>query len=416
MSETSVNNSPKRFRSIRNCMLISGICVFAQLYIFQPMLTELCRYFSVDIATSSLSVSLSTVGMAAGLFVFAFIADIMPRERLMGISLVVSSVLTVATVLFDNFYVLLFLNFLKGMALSGVSAVALSYITEEVDKSKLGLAISLYLSGNTLGGMSGRVAGTLLSGWGGWRMALIGIGLVCMLLTIVFIWKIPRSRNFVKSYTNVHHKMNQMKMLLTNRVFLGMFFIAALAMGGFVSVYNYLPVLLESPLFRLPHHIVAMIFMMYTTGIAGSVLTGKLSDRFSPELLLRVSLFVMFLGVMLLLSGHLAAIVSGLGILTFAFFSAHTMASRIVSRSAVEARSCATSIYWLFYYMGSSVAGLLTGKVLVFFGWAMFVESLLVIVGVAFVLSIISFVNPRHIGARAGMRRIFAISVQKQHK
>ena len=45
-----------RFRLIRNCMLLSGISVFAQLYLFQPILSDLCRFFSITPATSSLTV------------------------------------------------------------------------------------------------------------------------------------------------------------------------------------------------------------------------------------------------------------------------------------------------------------------------------------------------------------------------
>lgn len=57
-----------RFRLIRNCMLLSGISVFAQLYLFQPILSDLCRFFSITPATSSLTVSITTVGIAVGLF------------------------------------------------------------------------------------------------------------------------------------------------------------------------------------------------------------------------------------------------------------------------------------------------------------------------------------------------------------
>ena len=43
-----------RFRLIRNCMLLSGISVFAQLYLFQPILSDLCRFFTITPASCSL--------------------------------------------------------------------------------------------------------------------------------------------------------------------------------------------------------------------------------------------------------------------------------------------------------------------------------------------------------------------------
>ena len=317
-----------RFRRIRLCMFLSGLSVFAQLYLFQPLLADLCTYYRVSAVTSSLAVSSSTIGMAAGLFVLAFKADSVSRARLMGFSLLASSVLTLLSVWAVNFPLLLLANFLKGVLLAGVSAVALADLTEEVDASVIGLAISLYLSGNTLGGMAGRVSGTLLAGWAGWHTAVLVIGAVSLLLGMAFVRLLPASRHFRPASVPVRVKLGQMAAFLKDFRFMGVYLVAALAMGVFVSVYNYLSFLLESPAFGLPHYVVAGVFLMYTAGVAGSVLTGRLSDRFHPHALLRYSLLLMAAGLFLLLVMRLEAIVLGLGILTFAFFSTHTLASR----------------------------------------------------------------------------------------
>ena len=67
-----------------------------------------------------------------------------------------------------------------------------------------------------------------------------------------------------------------------------------------------------------------MIFMMYVAGIIGSVIAGVLSDRLGPKILLQGALLLMGVGMSLLLVLKLWAIVVGLGVLTFAFFSTHT--------------------------------------------------------------------------------------------
>lgn len=184
-----------------------------------------------------------------------------------------------------------------------------------------------------------------------------------------------------------------MRSLLTQTTFISMYVIAALSMGIFVSVYNYLSFLLESPAFGLPYHLVAMIFMMYVAGIIGSVVAGVLSDRFGPEVLLQGALLLMGVGMSLLLVMKLWAIVLGLGILTFAFFSTHTLASRIVSMHAQHLKSSATSIYWLFYYAGSSLIGSLTGIVLVNSGWFSLMEVLLALLFARLLYRHYSFLN-----------------------
>ena len=377
----------KRSCIIRNCMLISGLSVFAQLYLFQPMLSELQASFGVSLATGSLAVSASTIGMATGLFLFAFKADTFKRERLMSLSLILSALLTITSAFMSHFVLLLLLNFLKGIALSGVSAVALAYLSDEIEPGKIGLAISLYLSGNTIGGMTGRVAGSLLAGWGGWQQAVWAIGITSLLLGFLFYWKIPASSQVSQNSISIKEKLQQMKDLLSKRLFIGMYLIAALAMGVFVSVYNYISIQLESPRYGLPHQMIAMIFVMYLTGVAGSIIVGKLSDKHRPERLLRYSLILLGAGLSMLLIPRLWALIAGLGILTFAFFSTHTIASRIVSVNASRSKSSATSIYWLSYYAGSSIIGSLTGIILTRFGWDTFVEILLMLTTLSYLIS-----------------------------
>lgn len=377
----------KRFRIIRNCMLISGLSVFAQLYLFQPMLSELQASFGVSLATGSLAVSASTIGMATGLFLFAFKVDTFKRERLMSLSLILSALLTITSAFMSHFVLLLLLNFLKGIALSGVSAVALAYLSDEIEPGKIGLAISLYLSGNTIGGMTGRVAGSLLAGWGGWQQAVWAIGITSLLLGFLFYWKIPASSQVSQNSISIKEKLQQMKDLLSKRLFIGMYLIAALAMGVFVSVYNYISIQLESPRYGLPHQMIAMIFVMYLTGVAGSIIVGKLSDKHRPERLLRYSLILLGAGLSMLLIPRLWALIAGQGILTFAFFSTHTIASRIVSVNASRSKSSATSIYWLSYYAGSSIIGSLTGIILTRFGWDTFVEILLMLTTLSYLIS-----------------------------
>jgi YNFM family putative membrane transporter len=263
------------------------------------------------------------------------------------------------------------------MALSGVSAVALAYLSEEVSISIIGLIISLYLSGNTIGGMLGRVITTLISGWGGWRMAAVVIGVLSLGVGLVFYRYIPESLHFKPQKVLIPKKFKGMKLLLKNPLFLGMFMVAALIMGIFVSIYNYLSFRLEAPPFSLPHYIIAMIFLMYIIGVAGSIISGKRSDSMNPSRLLKGLLILMATGLFLLKIEKLWVIIFGLGLFTFAFFGAHTMASRIISQYSTQNKSEVTCLYWLFYYMGSSLAGYFTGMILAEYQWDMFINFVL---------------------------------------
>lgn len=131
-SEKALQGS-SRFRYIKLCIFFSGLSVFAQLYLFQPMLPMVAEQFGVSVGDTSLLVSSSTIGMALGLLFFAFKADSYSRKSLMVFSLISSAILTIISTWIPSLSLLIAIGVLKGFVVSGVSAVALAYLTEEVD-------------------------------------------------------------------------------------------------------------------------------------------------------------------------------------------------------------------------------------------------------------------------------------------
>lgn len=377
----------QRFRYIKLCIFFSGLSVFAQLYLFQPMLPMAAEHFNVSVGDTSLLVSSSTIGMALGLLFFAFKADSYSRKSLMTFSLTASALLTIISTWIPSLTLLIAIGILKGFVVSGVSAVALAYLTEEVNAAVIGTAISMYLSGNTIGGMSGRILATLLAGEFGWRNAVLVIGIESLLLGIIF-WKLfPDSKFFNPQKTDYHLKVKQMKFFLTNPYMLRLYVIAALVMGVFVSVYNYLTFRLEAKPFSLSHFIIAFIFLMYIFGVFGTMIVGRLSKRFPSNTILKASILSMLVGALLLLSENLYILIFGLAMFTLSFFAAHTMASQMTALYAKRGKSSATSIYWLFYYFGSSILGSGTGYLLHAYSWNVFIAFLTIAIVIALLLA-----------------------------
>lgn len=381
------NKLSNHFRYIKLCIFLSGLSVFAQLYLFQPLLPVVAEYFNTTVGDSSLLVSSATIGMAIGLFFFAFKADSFSRKKLMIFSLISSAILTIISAWVQNLPLLIAIGVIKGFVISGVSAVALAYLTEEVHLSVVALAISMYLSGNTIGGMSGRILATILSEELGWQNAVLIIGIESLILGLLF-WKFfPESKFFNPQKTDYSLKMKQMRKFLTDSYMLRLYFIAALLMGSFVSVYNYLTFRLESSPFSLNHYFIAFIFLMYTFGVFGTMITSRLSKKMDQKLILKGSILFMLGGILLLFSENIYIVIVGLGLFTLSFFAAHTMASQMTALRAKEGKSSATSIYWLFYYFGSSILGSGTGYILHATSWNFFIIFLIFSILIAFSLT-----------------------------
>ena len=140
-------------------------------------------------------------------------------------------------------------------------------------------------------------------------------------------------------------------------MFLLLFVVGFLLMGGFVTTYNYVTFRLVAPPFSLSHTMVGLVFLVYVTGIIGSPWIGSLSSRKGPAQVLWMMLVLMLVGLLLTLPDHWPVVLLGLSILTFGFFSGHSVASGWVSRRASQNRALAASLYLFAYYQGSSILG-----------------------------------------------------------
>lgn len=355
-------------KKIKVGIFISGLCVFAQLYLFQALLPEVCHYYNIDISHSSWTVSLATLGMATGLFFFAFQADAMPRKKIMVQSIIGASLLTIITPWMPHFYLVLMLCFLKGMILSGVTAVALAYISEEVKLTHLGIVIGLYLSGNTVGGMMGRTGVLLISHYYSWQYAVTAIGVFCLLLGGIFYATFPSSRNFTPNEPIYKLKRLKMFIFLKDKQLLSLYFLAAIIMSCFVAIYNLISFELIH-VYQLSPEWVACIFLMYLVGVYASMLAGKWADKYLNQNILWKLLVVYLIGI------------------TFAFFAAHTIATKLVSQRVATTKSTATSLYWLFYYVGSSLMGFFASWLYEEWGWSVLLSFLVIVLLIGWLLS-----------------------------
>ncbi|GAB3625588.1 Inner membrane transport protein YnfM [Pandoraea terrae] len=359
----------RQYTLISRALFFGGFSTFAQLYCMQALLPLLTTTFDITPARASWAVSASTLTMAIGLLVTCVMADRVSRKRLMSIALLSSSVLTLASAFSTNFALLIVLGALKGFALSGLPAIAMAYLSEEIDNRSLGLSMGLYIGGNILGGMAGRVLGAFVADMFSWRIAVASIGLMCLVMGLEFTRSLPVSRRFTPRRISFGEAIGHARRHLRDRALLGLYLFAGLMMGSFVSIYNYLGFHLSAAPFQLPHAAIGAIFTMYLIGVAGSFIAGPLSDRVGRSRLLWLLVALSLAGLLMMLAGQVLWVVAGLALFTFGFFGGHTVASSWVGRRAQEGRAIASALYLFFYYLGSSVLGSYSGVVLHAHGW-----------------------------------------------
>lgn len=361
------------------CVFLSGFSCFAQLYYFQPLLPDLAHDFSLSASHSSFAVSFSTLGMVFGLFTMMFIADRIPRKRLIGTGLLASSIFSISASFSPTFFPLILLSAAKGFLLSGATSVSMAYISEEVSPQNKSKIMGLYIAGNALGGMGGRVISSWIGAEYSWRIASGSIGVICALFAALFMIFSPRSLNFIPRKESFKSLITDNIHLIMSKDLIPFYLTGGLILGVFVSLYNYMGFYLIKEPFNFSPYYIHYIYLMYIFGVFGSIATAGLSQRFSHFTLLKAMLLISAASILLLYFTSFWIVTIGLAAFTFNFFVVHVLCNRIVSEYNVAKRSVTISIYLLAYYLGSSLLGSGTGVILDLWGWQYFLAGLIAI-------------------------------------
>ncbi|MCO1338934.1 MFS transporter [Kocuria polaris] len=366
------------YRRIIVALFAAGIAAFCQLYSAQGMLPSLSRDLVVTEPQAALSVSAATGGLALAVLPWSIVADRLGRQRALTIAMIAAVVLGIAVSFAPDFAWLLALRAAQGAAIAGIPATAMAYLSEELTPAGVATAAGLFVSGNTVGGLSGRLVAGPLGELASWRFGFGAVTVIAAIAAVVFILASPPARGFVPERAargttaagappSFRAKLGA---VLRSRQLLALYGQALLLMGGFVAVYNYLGFRLEAPPLLVAPALTALVFIAYLAGTFAAPRAGRLALRFGRLHTLLGGIALMLAGLALTLITWLPTIITGLVVLTAGFFVAHAVASGWISTFAPTGRAQATGLYNLGYYGGSSLFGWAVGLAFAPFGWA----------------------------------------------
>jgi len=370
------------FMRVTLALFSAGLATFALLYCVQPILPVLSQQFGVSPATSSLSLSISTGLMALGLLVTGSLSDAIGRKSVMVTALMLAAICTLISATMTSWHGILIMRALMGLSLSGVAAVGMTYLSEEMDARVVAFSMGLYISGNSIGGMSGRLLSGVLTDLFTWRIAVAVIGCFSLASALMF-WKIlPASRHFRPITLRPRNLLINFRLHWRDPGLPWLFAEGFLLMGAFVTLFNYIGYrLLDAP-WHLSQAVVGLLSVVYLTGSWSSPKAGALTGRLGRGPVMLGATAIMLLGLLVTAFDSLWLILPGMMMFTAGFFAAHAVASGWIGPRARRARGQASSLYLFSYYVGSSVAGTLGGLFWHNFGWSgvtLFISVLLIL-------------------------------------
>ncbi|MBC3178169.1 MFS transporter [Corynebacterium lujinxingii] len=377
-------------------MLAFGLAIFNTLYATQALLPTLTSELGVSPSTAALTVSAATGALALCVVPASILSEKFGRGHVLVISALAATGIGLVLPLAQSAEQLIALRALQGAMIAGTPAVAMTWLSEELDEYDLPGAMGLYIAGNTIGGLTGRLIPAGLLEVTTWRWALLGSGIVAFGLALLAAWLLPEQRNFTpKLSIRPRNEIAAMGRHLHNPRLLALYATAFVAMGVFVSMYNYFGfrAVLD---FGLPAALSGLVYVVYLSGTWSSARAGALLKHHGHGVVVLMSSILMLAGALGVASSSLWITLAGLLVFTASFFALHSTASGWVGLIAERDRAEASSMYVFSYYMGSSILGAGTGCAYESLPWVGFIGVLALLLGALTVVATALWKSAQH--------------------
>ncbi|MEU6093862.1 MFS transporter [Streptomyces sp. NPDC047079] len=342
------------YRRMSLALFLAGVATFALLYSTQALLPLVSHDFGATASAASWTVSGATGGLALFVLPMSALSERFGRRTLMTASLAVAVTVGLLVPFAPSLGALIALRAVQGAALAGLPASATAYLAEEVSPKALVTAIGLFVAGNSVGGMSGRViTGWVAQEWG-WRVSVGTIGVIAVACAVAFRLLLPAPSHFTPGSLRLRVLARTVRDHLANPLLCRLYAIGALFMVVFGGVYTVIGYRLTEEPFGLPQGIIGSIFLVYLVGTVSASTSGRLVSRLGRRGALYLGAATTTAGLLLSLAPSLPLVLLGLVLITAGFFAGHAVASAAVSHTAKRGRAQASALYQSSYYIGSS--------------------------------------------------------------
>ncbi|MDW4412484.1 MFS transporter [Staphylococcus saprophyticus] len=383
-----VKKGSQAYIKIIVALFISGFTIFSILYSVQPLIPHFTNAFNVSETVASLALSAATITLAIAMLFFGALSEVLGRKPIMIFSVISVSLLALVQPFILDFNTFLIVRLIQGICLAGLPSIAMAYIGEEISSHNLPEAMGIYISGNAFGGAFGRIFTGFISSIYGYQTGLISIGIISVIAAILFTFLLPASNHFEKQRFSVKALLVSYSKHLKNIRLLKPFMIGFLLLGCNIAAFNYIGFVLADEPYHLHDSVISFVYLLFLIGMISSILNAKLRAQLGTLNALKFSILLLIFGIWITLLPPLPFKILGLAFSVYAFFSGHAIASAVVTSRAEDHKTQASSLYLLFYYMGSSVGGTLAG---IFYGaiqWPGVVLMITAFMIIAFIIAL----------------------------
>ncbi|SIS43523.1 MFS transporter, YNFM family, putative membrane transport protein [Neptunomonas antarctica] len=372
-------------------LCLGSFMIFSNVYVTQPLLPLLMDNFQISELEASWSFTITTLTLGLSLLIYGPLSDAIGRKNIMLVSMAGVVLTTFLLSQTQNYSMLLILRGLQGLCLGGLPAIAIAYMSDEFKHKAMILAVGFYISGNTIGGIGGRLIGGFVGEWLGWSEAFLVMTLISFILLALFALLLPASSHFTAKSLKPSMMMTQLAGHLNNPLLLLAYLIGGFNFFIFINQYSFVTFLLADAPYHLSPSWLGLLFLTYLSGTVGSALSGRIAQRIPQPMCMIIGILVLMTGSLITLIPSIWAIIVGFFINAFGFFFAHSTASSWVSHNAYQAKASASSLYLVFYYLGASSGGFYLQPFWQWAGWSGIVAGSMIILTLTLLAAILLY-------------------------
>lgn len=244
-------------------------------FVMMGILPDIAKDLRVSIPMAGHLISAYALGVCVGAPAL-ILARKHPLKHILLVLVAIIMVGNICAAAAPNYWVLLIARFVSGLPHGAYFGVGSIVAERLADKGKGSEAVSIMIAGMTIANLFGVPLGTSLSSALSWRVTFLLVG--CWgILILYYIWRwVPH----VKGLEDTGFK-GQFRFLKTPAPWL-ILGATALGNGGVFCWYSYVtPLLTDVSGFR-PESITALMVLSGFGMVAGNLVSGRLSDRYTP--------------------------------------------------------------------------------------------------------------------------------------
>jgi YNFM family putative membrane transporter len=371
--------------------LIIGVTAFltvVDLFATQAILPALVRAYGVSPAAMAFAVNASTIGMAVSGLGVALLGKRIDHRRGILLSLVLLAIPTALLATMPSLPVFTALRIVQGMFMAAAFTLTLAHLGEVCSARDAGAAFAAYITGNVASNLFGRLLSAAVADHLGLAQNFYVFAALNLAGAVLVHATIGRAQSAPPHRVAMVAMMAGWREHLRNGALRAAFAIGFCILFAFIGTFTYVNFVLVRAPFGLGMMSLGLVYFVFLPSIVVTPLAGAVSSRVGTRATCLSALAVAGLGLPLLLTSQLSAVLAGLILVGLGTFFAQACATSFVSRAATADRGSAGGIYLACYFSGGLVGSAVLGLVYGRFGWPACVMGIGLAVATAMVLTL----------------------------